>query len=92
MSDGISADERQANVVMYAGKQIYRHLCEMATAIHEAKEKGVTAEELGVFAELDLPTLIAEAKVIGNVPDWRAETTPIGKKLSYPQGTTGVNQ
>lgn len=92
MSDGISVKERHANKIIYAGKQIYRLMCDLQNAIGEARKQKITDDELGVFAELDLPTLIAEAKVIGNVPDWRAETTLIGKKLSYPQGTTGVNQ
>lgn len=92
MSTGISNEERHANKIIYVGKQVYRHLCEINTEIVEARRRGVSDKELGVFAELDVKALIAEAKRIGNVPEWNAEDTPVGKKLSYPQGTTGVNQ
>lgn len=89
---GITAEERQANKGIYAGKQLYRLACEMRAAIRSARVQKVTDDELGIFAELDIDMLIDTARELGQVPEWNAESTPVGKKLTYPQGTTGLNQ
>ena len=84
-------DERQGNKAKYAGKRLYTTLCELKTEIHSARQQDVTDEELGVFAELDINMLIAEARRIGGVPVWNAEETPVPKKLTYPDRTQGVH-
>ncbi len=86
---GISEAERTANKAIYTGKRIYKVLCELKTEILSSDAE---PEALGSFADLDIDILIAEAREIGQVPEWNAESTPVGKKLSYPQGTTGLNQ
>ncbi len=89
---GLDNAERQANKGIYAGKQLYRLACEMKAAVHSARQQEVPDEDLGIFAELDIDKLVEAARALGNVPIWNAETTPVGKKLTYPQGTTGLNQ
>lgn len=78
--------DRQQRKTEYVGKRLYKLLVEMGNEIYEAKERGLTADELGVFSELDVTGLIAQAKMLGNVPDWASEKTPVawsrgGKEL-----------
>lgn len=80
---GLSQDERDVNKVVYAGKRIYGLLCEM-------KREIASAGDLGILSELDIDTLIAAAREIGQVPVWNAEDTKPTRKLTYPKGTTGV--
>lgn len=76
-------DERQVNKAIYAGKRFYLALVDIKNELHSARQQKVTDEELGLFAELDIEGLIAEARRIGQVPVWNAEATPVGKKLTY---------
>ncbi len=89
---GIETAERQVNKGVYAGKQLYRLVCDMRNAVHSARQQKVSDEELGIFAELDIDKLVEAARELGNVPIWNAESTPVPKKLTYPNGTTGLNQ
>lgn len=82
---GLTTAERAANTVMYAGKRIYRALCEV-----KAEIGSLDKAERGIFGELDIDSLIAAAREIGQVPVWNAEETKPTRKLTYPKGTTGV--
>lgn len=88
---GLTTADRQANKGIYAGKQLYRQATEMRNAIHSARQQGVSDDDLGIFAELDIDMLVDTARALGQVPVWNAESTPVGKKLTYPKGTTGLN-
>lgn len=90
-NDGLTEEQRQANKAIYAGKRFYGIMIDLQNELFSARKNGVSDDELGGFAELDLDLMIAEAREIGQVPEWNsADTKPI-KNLTYPKGTTGVN-
>lgn len=72
---GIDRDtERQETATMYVGKRLYLYLVEIQKVLHDAsRNELVTAEDLGVFAELDVKSLIEQAAEIGKVPKWNDE-------------------
>jgi hypothetical protein len=68
--------ERHENKIMYAGKRFYLFLVELENAIQDARAAKVPDKDLGIFAELDVKSLIAAARELGKVPVWNAEETP----------------
>lgn len=69
--DSKDLEQMNARKIAYIGKRIHTHLVAMQNDIYASGKEGVTNEELGVFGELDLVTLIERAAELGNVPDYR---------------------